>query len=91
VAERGVVAITGASGGVGRAVALEFARHDAAAELIARGCAGLDAAAQEVSGLGGVVHLVELGDVGRVDAGLAADTPRPAMAKLHRCRNLSFG
>jgi len=48
VAEREVVAVTGASGGVGRAVAREFAKHGAAVGLIARGQAGLDAAAQEV-------------------------------------------
>jgi NAD(P)-dependent dehydrogenase (short-subunit alcohol dehydrogenase family) len=52
VAEREVVAITGASGGVGRAIAREFAKHGAAVGLIARGRAGLDAAAQEVSELG---------------------------------------
>ena len=53
IAEREVVAVTGASGGVGRAIAREFAKHGAAVGLIARGGAGLDAAAQEVSGLGG--------------------------------------
>lgn len=53
MAEREVVVITGASGGVGRAVAREFARHGAAVGLIARGDAGLAAAAQEVTELGG--------------------------------------
>jgi NAD(P)-dependent dehydrogenase (short-subunit alcohol dehydrogenase family) len=53
VAERQVVAVTGASAGVGRAIACEFARHGAAVGLIARGRAGLDAAAQEVTELGG--------------------------------------
>ena len=48
MAEREVVAITGASGGVGRAIAQEFARHGAAVGLIARGRAGLDAAARDV-------------------------------------------
>jgi NAD(P)-dependent dehydrogenase (short-subunit alcohol dehydrogenase family) len=50
---REVVAITGASGGVGRAIAQEFARHGAAVGLIARGAAGLAAAATEVKRLGG--------------------------------------
>jgi NAD(P)-dependent dehydrogenase (short-subunit alcohol dehydrogenase family) len=53
MAEREVVVVTGASGGVGRAIAREFARHGAAVGLIARGRAGLDAAARDVSELGG--------------------------------------
>jgi NAD(P)-dependent dehydrogenase (short-subunit alcohol dehydrogenase family) len=56
MAEREVVAITGASGGVGRAVAREFASHGAAVGLIARGRAGLDGAAQDVADLGGVAY-----------------------------------
>jgi short-subunit dehydrogenase len=53
VAEREVVAVTGASGGAGRAIAREFAKHGAAVGLIARGRAGLDGAAREVEELGG--------------------------------------
>ena len=56
MAEREVVAVTGASGGVGRAIAAEFARHGAAVGLIARGSAGLEAAAAEVRALGGIAH-----------------------------------
>ena len=59
MAEREVVVVTGATGGVGRAVAREFAKHGAAVGLIARGRAGLDAAAQDVSDLGGVAHAHE--------------------------------
>jgi short-subunit dehydrogenase len=57
MADRQVVAITGASGGIGRAVAREFARHGAAVGLIARGRAGLEAAAREVRDLGGTAYV----------------------------------
>ena len=48
-----VVAITGASAGVGRATVREFARKGARIGLIARGEDGLTAAAREVRELGG--------------------------------------
>jgi NAD(P)-dependent dehydrogenase (short-subunit alcohol dehydrogenase family) len=48
-----VVVITGASSGVGRATAWEFARHGARIGLIARGRDGLEAARADVERLGG--------------------------------------
>lgn len=48
-----VVVITGASAGVGRATAREFARHGARVALLARGQEGLEAARSEVEALGG--------------------------------------
>ncbi|MBV9363038.1 MAG: SDR family oxidoreductase, partial [Solirubrobacterales bacterium] len=68
------VAITGASGGVGRAVAREFARHGAAVGLIARGRAGLDAAAQEVRELGAsaYVHPTDVAEFDQVQAAASA-------------------
>ncbi|PSH03602.1 MAG: short-chain dehydrogenase [Acidobacteria bacterium] len=51
--KREVVVITGASAGVGRATAREFARHGAWVGLIARGRDGLEAASREVEALGG--------------------------------------
>ena len=71
MAEREVVVVTGASGGVGRAVAREFAKHGAAVGLIARGKAGLDAAARDVSDLGGVPFAYQA-DVADFDAVNAA-------------------
>jgi NAD(P)-dependent dehydrogenase (short-subunit alcohol dehydrogenase family) len=48
-----VVVVTGASGGVGRAVAHAFAKRGAAVALLARGEKGLDDARREVEALGG--------------------------------------
>jgi short-subunit dehydrogenase len=48
-----VVVITGASAGVGRAVALEFAKHGASIGLLARGRDGLEATRREVEEAGG--------------------------------------
>jgi NAD(P)-dependent dehydrogenase (short-subunit alcohol dehydrogenase family) len=48
-----VVVVTGASAGIGRATAREFARHGASLGLIARGLDGLRATAEEVMALGG--------------------------------------
>ncbi|HTX47309.1 MAG TPA: SDR family oxidoreductase [Solirubrobacteraceae bacterium] len=66
---REVVAITGASAGIGRAVALQFARHGAAIGLIARGKAGLEAAAEEVKQLGGTasIHVADVAEYEQVD------------------------
>ncbi|HXH51910.1 MAG TPA: SDR family oxidoreductase [Sphingomicrobium sp.] len=54
-----VVVITGASAGIGRATAREFARHGCRVALIARGRDGLEAAAREVEALGGEALVVE--------------------------------
>jgi NAD(P)-dependent dehydrogenase (short-subunit alcohol dehydrogenase family) len=48
-----VVVVTGASGGIGRATAVAFAARGAKVALVARGQAGLDAAAADVRAAGG--------------------------------------
>ena len=48
-----VAVITGASAGIGRATAREFAQRGCKVALLARGRSGLDAAAKEVEELGG--------------------------------------
>jgi short-subunit dehydrogenase len=63
---RGVAVITGASAGVGRAAVREFAAHGFDIGLLARGQAGLEAAADEVKAAGRRA-LVLPADVSRFD------------------------
>ncbi len=64
------VAITGASAGIGRAVARLFAERGARVGLIARGQAGLDGAARDVERAGGVALAVpaDVADFAQVEA-----------------------
>lgn len=69
-----VVVVTGASGGIGRAIAHAFATRGAHLGLLARGQPGLDAAAEEVRTLGGQALVVptDVSDPDQVEAAAAA-------------------
>ena len=69
-----VVVVTGASAGVGRAIAHEFAARGAAVALLARGVRGLNDAAREVEERGGVALTlpVDVADAAQVEAAAAA-------------------
>ena len=68
-----VVVITGASAGVGRAAAREFARHGARIGLLARGTDGLTAARKEVEELGSKALVIptDVADADQVESAAA--------------------
>lgn len=68
-----VVVITGASAGVGRATAREFAKRGAHIGLLARGLDGLEGAKQDVENLGGKALIIptDVADPDQVEAAAA--------------------
>jgi NAD(P)-dependent dehydrogenase (short-subunit alcohol dehydrogenase family) len=70
---RRIVVVTGASAGIGRAVACEFARHGWRVALLARGHDGLDGARADVERLGGLAMVIptDVADADQVEAAAA--------------------
>jgi NAD(P)-dependent dehydrogenase (short-subunit alcohol dehydrogenase family) len=69
----GVVVVTGASAGIGRATAVAFARRGFSVALLARGEAGLEGARREVEAAGGraLVIPTDVADCAQVEAAAA--------------------
>ena len=84
------VVVTGASGGVGRASAVEFGRRGSRVALLARGEAGLDAAAEDVRSAGGepLPISVDVTDVHALD--VAADCVESQLGPIDVWVNVAF-
>jgi NAD(P)-dependent dehydrogenase (short-subunit alcohol dehydrogenase family) len=84
------VLVTGASGGVGRAVARAYGTRGASVTLVARGEEGLEAAARDVRGAGGtaLVAPTDVADFDEVSA--AADAAENAFGPIDVWVNNAF-
>jgi NAD(P)-dependent dehydrogenase (short-subunit alcohol dehydrogenase family) len=85
-----VVVITGASGGIGRAVARAFAARGDQVALLARGQKGLDGAVRDVQDAGAVALAVptDVADPDQVDS--AADTIEDTLGPIDIWVNVAF-
>ena len=79
---RGTVVITGASAGIGRATAIEFARHGWRVALLARSADGLEGARRDVEAAGGeaLAMPTDVADAAQVEA--AADRVEQAWGPI---------
>ncbi|MEE4546235.1 SDR family oxidoreductase [Streptomyces sp. V4-01] len=84
------VLITGASGGIGRAAAREFARRGDRIGLLARGRTGLDAAAGDVHELGGQALVVPADVADHEALHAAADRVEEAFGPIDVWVNTAF-
>ncbi|OXM60580.1 SDR family oxidoreductase [Amycolatopsis vastitatis] len=85
-----VVVVTGASGGIGRAVARAFGAREARVALLARGEEGLDAAAGDVTREGGTALAIptDVADFAQVEA--AAERAEKELGPIDVWVNVAF-
>ncbi|HWD82735.1 MAG TPA: SDR family NAD(P)-dependent oxidoreductase, partial [Kribbella sp.] len=85
-----VVVVTGASGGVGRATAVAFARRGDRVALLARGEAGLEGAVREVTDAGGTALplSVDVADPAQVES--AAEQVEKELGPIDVWVNVAF-
>lgn len=85
-----VIVVTGASGGVGRATSVAFGGRGASVALLARGTAGLEAAARDVEAAGGraLAVPVDMADPGAVE--LAAERVEEELGPIDTWVNAAF-
>ncbi|WIV54270.1 SDR family oxidoreductase [Amycolatopsis nalaikhensis] len=90
MADQQVVVVTGASGGIGRAVARAFGARQARVALVARGERGLKAAADEVRAAGGTALVLptDVADAAQVDA--AAERAEREVGPIDVWVNVAF-
>jgi NAD(P)-dependent dehydrogenase (short-subunit alcohol dehydrogenase family) len=84
------VAVTGASGGIGRASAVAFAKRGDRVALLARGESGLDGAVREIKDLGGEAIAIptDVSDAGQVEA--AAERVERELGPIDVWVNVAF-
>lgn len=85
-----VVVITGASGGIGRAAAREFAKHGVKLALLARGEEGLEAARNEAQALGARAIAIPVDVANDQDVERAAERVEAQLGPIDTWVNVAF-